>query len=72
MTWEVLSGVPVSTPREYRQWAKQCSRLAKESDDVFVQTALTEMALDFRALAYQLESQMHCPAELQKARKRIS
>ncbi len=72
MTWEVLSGVPVSTPREYRQWAKQCLQLAKESDDAFVHAALTEMALDFRAMAYQLESQMHYPAELQKAQKRTS
>ena len=41
----------MDTPREYRQRAADCLRLANEASDVYVAAALTELAIDFRKMA---------------------
>jgi hypothetical protein len=43
------------TSKEYRQQAKDCMNLASEAEELFVKTALTEMAADFEGLAEKLQ-----------------
>jgi hypothetical protein len=43
------------TPQEYRQQAKECLELAFETNELYVQTALIEMAADFNKIAEKLE-----------------
>ena len=43
------------TPQEYRQQAKECLELARETNKLYAQTALIEMAADFNETAEKLE-----------------
>ena len=45
----------MDTPREYRQRAADCFRLANEASDVYVEAALTELAIEFRKMATPLK-----------------
>jgi hypothetical protein len=45
----------MDTPQEYRQQAKECLELARESNDLFTQSALVEMAADFIEIADKLD-----------------
>jgi hypothetical protein len=38
------------TPKEYRQQAEDCMNLASEAEELYVRTALIEMAADLRLL----------------------
>jgi len=42
-------------PQEYRQQAKECLELAQEANEPYTQTALVEMAADFKEIADKLE-----------------
>jgi hypothetical protein len=46
------------TSKEYRQQAEHCINLATEAEELYVKTALTEMAADFEGLAEKLEERM--------------
>jgi len=41
----------VPTPKEYRQQAQACLRLAREAKEVYVRTALVELARELRRKA---------------------
>jgi hypothetical protein len=43
------------TSKEYRQQAADCMNLACEAEELYVKTALTEMAADFEGLAEKLD-----------------
>ncbi len=43
------------TPKEYRQQAEECLELASEAEEVYVKTALIELAADFQEIADKLE-----------------
>jgi hypothetical protein len=43
------------TSKEYRQQAEDCMNLASEAEELYVKTALTEMAADLEGLAEKLE-----------------
>jgi hypothetical protein len=43
------------TSKEYRRQAEDCMNLASEAEELYVKTALTEMAADFKGLAEKLE-----------------
>jgi hypothetical protein len=45
------------TPREYRQQAEDCMKLASEAEELYVRTALIEMAADFTELAEKAQAQ---------------
>jgi hypothetical protein len=45
----------VMTSGQYRQRAQECLELARASNDVFVQVALTELAQEFGRAADQAE-----------------
>ena len=38
------------TSKEYRRQAEDCMNLASEAEELYVKTALTEMAADFQGL----------------------
>ena len=46
------------TPREYRQQAEDCMHLAREAEELYVRTALIEMAADFTELAEKAQAQL--------------
>ena len=43
------------TSKEYRRQAEDCMNLASEAEELYVKTALTEMAADFEGLAEKLQ-----------------
>jgi hypothetical protein len=43
------------TPKEFRQNAEDCLKLARQTDQIFAKAALIEMAKEFRAMAEHLE-----------------
>jgi len=43
------------TPKECRQHAEECLKLAKETTQVYARQALLELATEFRELAEELE-----------------
>jgi hypothetical protein len=43
------------TPKELRQQAKDCLKLARETDEIYAKMALIEMATEFRVMAEHLE-----------------
>jgi hypothetical protein len=44
------------TPKECRQHAEECLRLANETTQVYARQALLELAAEFREIAEELES----------------
>ncbi len=54
------------TSKEYRMRADECSKLANDSHDYYVQVALTELADEFNRAADDLER----PFERNEVRKR--
>jgi len=44
------------TPKECRQHAEECLRLANETTQVYARQALLELAAEFREIAKELES----------------
>jgi len=50
---------PMLTPEEYRQQANDCLELAREARKVYTQTALIEMAADFKEIADKLEDELN-------------
>jgi hypothetical protein len=43
----------MATPKEYRQLADICSKLAREASELYVTAALTELANEFQAKAHK-------------------
>jgi hypothetical protein len=43
------------TAKEYRQQAEECLKLAEEAEELYVKTALIELAADFNAMAEKLK-----------------
>jgi hypothetical protein len=43
------------TPKELRQNAEDCLKLAREADEIYAKMALIEMATEFRVMADHLE-----------------
>jgi hypothetical protein len=43
------------TPKESRQNAEDCLKLARQTNQIFAKAALIEMAKEFRAMAEHLE-----------------
>jgi len=43
------------TPKECRQNAEDCLKLATESNEIYAKTALIELAMELRATARELE-----------------
>ena len=43
------------TPKECRQNAEDCLKLAAESNEIYAKTALIELAMELRATARELE-----------------
>jgi len=43
------------TPKEFRQNAEGCLKLARETSVIYAKMALIEMAAEFRAIALHLE-----------------
>jgi len=43
------------TPKEFRQNAEDCLKLARQTNQIFAKAALIEMAKEFRAMAEHLE-----------------
>jgi hypothetical protein len=44
------------TPKECRQHAEECLRLANETTQIYARQALLELAAEFREIAKQLET----------------
>jgi hypothetical protein len=44
------------TPKECRQHAEECLRLANETTQIYARQALLELAAEFREIAKELES----------------
>jgi hypothetical protein len=47
-------GAPMPTSKEYWQHAEQCLELAKEAEDFYVKSALTELAEEFKKQAEKI------------------
>jgi hypothetical protein len=45
----------MQTPKEHRQHAEECLELASRAEELYVKSALIELAADFRKMAEQLE-----------------
>ena len=48
-------GTPMRTPKEYRQYAKECLELAKHAEEVYVKITLVELADEFKAQAEKID-----------------
>jgi hypothetical protein len=47
------------TPKECRQHAAECLKLAKETPQIYARLALRELAAEFREVAAELERRSH-------------
>jgi hypothetical protein len=47
------------TPKECRQHAEECLRLASETTQIYARLALLELAAEFRKIADELERRSH-------------
>jgi hypothetical protein len=47
------------TPKECRQHAEECLKLANETTQVYARSALLELAAEFREVAAELERRSH-------------
>jgi hypothetical protein len=54
-TLHKLGSPSMPTPKECRQHAEECLRLAKETTQIYARQALLELAAEFRAVAEELE-----------------
>ena len=48
-------GAPMPTSKVYWQHAEQCLELAKEAEDFYVKSALTELAEEFKKQAEKIK-----------------
>ena len=53
-----LTETAMNTPREYRQKAADCLKLASETTQAYVKAALTELAREFRETADKIEQRV--------------
>jgi hypothetical protein len=60
------------TPREYRQRAEECLKLASEAKEIYARMELLELAGQFRAMAQRLDLRERRIARRTNARQRIS
>jgi hypothetical protein len=56
------------TPKECRQHAEECLRLANETTQIYARQALLELAAEFREIADELESRSS-PSRTEKRRR---
>jgi hypothetical protein len=56
------------TPKECRQHAEECLRLANETTQIYARQALLELAAEFREIAEELESR-NSPSRWAKRRR---
>jgi hypothetical protein len=48
-------GASMPTSKEFRQQAEQCSELAKQAEEFYVKSALTELAEEFKREAEKVK-----------------
>jgi hypothetical protein len=57
------------TPKECRQHAEECLRLANETTQIYARQALLELAAEFREIAKELEDR-RSPSRAAKRRRK--
>jgi HEPN domain-containing protein len=66
--WGGVGTTAMPTPKECRQHAEECLRLANETTQIYARQALLELAAEFRKIADELESRTS-PSRAAKRRR---